>query len=83
MFPLDETNVTALHSFAFFFHFREHLGLSENDTEVDLMDLTSDSFFKEVWFSQAENNTSIFEKVPIFSLKVSFTCLKNTSFLCN
>ncbi|PVD27957.1 hypothetical protein C0Q70_10533 [Pomacea canaliculata] len=43
--------------------FREHLGLSENDTEVDLMDLTSDSFFKEVWFSQAENNTSIFEKV--------------------
>ncbi|KAL5010636.1 hypothetical protein ScPMuIL_012941 [Solemya velum] len=43
--------------------FREHLGLSDTDTSVDLSDPVCDNFYKNVWIQQAGINTTIFEKV--------------------
>ncbi|XP_022246655.1 phospholipase D1-like [Limulus polyphemus] len=43
--------------------FREHLGLDEKNSETDLRDPVSDTFYKDVWLTVAALNTSIFEKV--------------------
>ena len=43
--------------------FREHLGLTEGKEDVDLRDITSDSFYKDVWIRQAAINTSTYDKV--------------------
>jgi phospholipase D1/2 len=43
--------------------FREHLGLTERDNDIDLTDISTDAFYKQVWYSQAAINTTTFEKV--------------------
>ncbi|XP_076444985.1 LOW QUALITY PROTEIN: phospholipase D1-like [Babylonia areolata] len=43
--------------------FREHLGLTEGKEDVDLRDISTDSFYKNVWIRQAAVNTSIYDKV--------------------
>ncbi|KAK7486606.1 hypothetical protein BaRGS_00022131 [Batillaria attramentaria] len=43
--------------------FREHLGIKERDTDVDLKDITSDTFYKDVWIRRAAVNSSTYDKV--------------------
>lgn len=43
--------------------FREHLGIGEQDTEIDLRDPVCDEFYKNVWFHRATVNTTIYHKV--------------------
>ena len=43
--------------------FREHLGLTEGKEGVDLRDISSDFFYKNVWIHQAAVNTFVFDKV--------------------
>ncbi|XP_066265990.1 phospholipase D1-like isoform X2 [Branchiostoma lanceolatum] len=43
--------------------FREHLGLMDGDQGVDLDDIVSAEFFKEVWIKTAAINTKIYDDV--------------------
>ncbi|KAL3883140.1 hypothetical protein ACJMK2_029433, partial [Sinanodonta woodiana] len=43
--------------------FREHLGLSENESDVDISDPVCDDFYKKVWWERATRNTSVYHRV--------------------
>ncbi|KAK3578554.1 hypothetical protein CHS0354_025266 [Potamilus streckersoni] len=43
--------------------FREHLGLSENESDVDISDPVCDEFYKKVWWERATTNTSLYHRV--------------------
>ncbi|CAG5133220.1 unnamed protein product, partial [Candidula unifasciata] len=43
--------------------FREHLGIHTDPDFVDLTDISSDSFYKEVWIKRAAVNTTCYDKV--------------------
>jgi len=63
--------------------FREHLGIKENDHSIDLSDPVCDAFYKNVWFSQASINTTIYHKVSIHVLlHVQNTILRKIYIIC-
>lgn len=49
----------------FCFDDREHLGVRENDTDIDITDPVCTEFYKNVWLKQASINTTVFDKVGL------------------
>lgn len=43
--------------------FREHLGLLDSPSDVDIRDVVSKSFYEDVWMATAKKNTEIYEEV--------------------
>jgi len=47
---------------------REHLGVEENNSVIDVCDPVAAVFYKDTWLKQASINTTIFEKVGLILL---------------
>ena len=43
--------------------FREHLGITESEADVDIRDPVADSFYKGTWIRIASLNTKVYEDV--------------------
>ena len=53
------------------FAFREHLGVSVTNPDINVIDPVCDSFYRDQWQQQATTNTQVYEEVG-FDTKCSW-----------